>query len=70
VPTFFAHLPVLGGLLRRVSLGTIQRLIEDILYIVKKVRHMNRRISTGAVCGVHAVITQVLHLVQQHLVDC
>ncbi|WIA15656.1 hypothetical protein OEZ85_002282 [Tetradesmus obliquus] len=36
VPTFFAHLPVLGGLLRRVSLGTIQRLIEDILYIVKK----------------------------------
>ncbi|KAF6266258.1 hypothetical protein COO60DRAFT_444350 [Scenedesmus sp. NREL 46B-D3] len=36
VPTFFAHLPVLGGLLRRVSLGTIQRLMEDILYIVKK----------------------------------
>lgn len=36
VPTFFAHLPVLGGLLRRVSLNTISRLMDDIVYIVKK----------------------------------
>jgi hypothetical protein len=38
VPSFFARLPVLGGLLRQVSLGTIKRLVEDLLYIVKKVR--------------------------------
>lgn len=37
VPAFFAHLPVLGGLLRRVSLNTIQRLVEDLLNIVNKV---------------------------------
>jgi hypothetical protein len=37
VPSFFAHLPVLGGMLRRVSLHTIQRLVEDILVIVSKV---------------------------------
>jgi hypothetical protein len=37
VPSFFARLPVLGGLLRQVSLGTIKRLVEDLLYIVKKV---------------------------------
>jgi hypothetical protein len=35
-PSFFAHLPVLGGLLRRVSLNTIQRLVEDILNIVNR----------------------------------
>lgn len=37
MPSFFAHLPVLGGLLRRVSLNAIQRLVEDILNIVNKV---------------------------------
>jgi hypothetical protein len=37
VPSFFARLPVLGGLLRQVSLGAIKRLVEDLLYIVKQV---------------------------------
>jgi hypothetical protein len=37
-PSFFARLPVLGGLLRQVSLGTIKRLVEDLMLIVKKVR--------------------------------
>lgn len=41
VPSFFARLPVLGGLLRQVSLGTIKRLVEDLLYIVKKVRSLS-----------------------------
>lgn len=36
-PSFFARLPVLGGLLRQVSLGTIKRLVEDLMLIVKKV---------------------------------
>ena len=38
VPTFFAHMPVLGGLLRRVSLNAISRLVEDITLIVDRVR--------------------------------
>lgn len=29
---------VVGGLVRQVSLGTIRRLVEDLLFIVKKVR--------------------------------
>jgi hypothetical protein len=38
VPPFFAHMPVLGGLLRRVSLNAISRLVEDITLIVDRVR--------------------------------
>lgn len=46
VPPFFAHLPVLGSLLRRISLNAIQRLIEDIMYLTDKVSGLKVSIAT------------------------
>lgn len=38
MPSFMKHMPVLGGLLRGISLRAVTRLIEDVTHIVNKVQ--------------------------------
>jgi hypothetical protein len=51
VPPFFQHLPLLGGLLRRVSLNAIQRLVEDITHLIDEVRVGRRKERGGGGWG-------------------
>eukprot|EP00879_Flechtneria_rotunda_P003809 GHRR01004049.1.p1 GENE.GHRR01004049.1~~GHRR01004049.1.p1 ORF type:complete len:236 (+),score=92.73 GHRR01004049.1:805-1512(+) len=48
-PSFLAHMPVLGGMLRRISLSTISRLVEDILNIVNKYTAAKGKLSLDEV---------------------
>ncbi len=69
MPTFLQKMPVLGGLLRKVSLGTIKDLMDDLNYVANRVSRQVRRLTAlslvkpsrsvaGAVCFRFKVLQQ------------